>query len=212
MEQSILRAETTNQVFLRGELMELPVYSHENHGKQFDKFVLSVQRLSGARDTINVLAEHEMLLELDPTAGSLIEILGEIRSYNNRTGQGRRLVITVYAHSIATSDGEPDNQVYLRGKVCREPVYRRTPLGREICDVMLAVERKYRRMDYLPCILWGSLARMAADCEKGTELSLTGRIQSRTYLKQLEEGSEERTAYEISAITAEINEDSESEG
>lgn len=212
MEQSILRAETTNQVFLRGELMELPVYSHENHGKQFDKFVLSVQRLSGARDTINVLAEHEMLLELDPTAGSLIEVLGEIRSYNNRTGQGRRLVITVYAHSIAASDGEPDNQVYLRGKVCREPVYRRTPLGREICDVMLAVERKYRRMDYLPCILWGSLARMAADCEKGTELSLTGRIQSRTYLKQLEEGSEERTAYEISAITAEISGDSESEG
>lgn len=211
MEQSILRAETTNQVFLRGELMELPVYSHENHGKQFDKFVLSIQRLSGARDKINVLAEHEKILELDPTAGTLIEVQGEIRSYNNRTGQGRRLVITVYAHSIAASDGEPDNQVLLRGTVCREPVYRRTPLGREICDVMLAVERKYRRMDYLPCVLWGSLARMAADCEKGTELSLTGRIQSRTYLKQLEEGSEERTAYEISAITAEITELSENE-
>lgn len=203
MEQSILRAEA-NQVFLRGELMELPVYSHENHGKQFDKFVLSVQRLSGARDLINVLAEHETLSALDPSAGTLIEVTGEIRSYNNRTGQGRRLVITVYAHTIAVSDGEPDNQVSLRGTICREPVYRRTPLGREICDVMLAVERKYRRMDYLPCILWGSLARMAADCEKGTELSLTGRLQSRTYLKQLEEGSEERTAYEISAITAEI--------
>lgn len=204
MEQSILRVETSNQVFLRGELMELPVYSHENHGKQFDKFVLSVQRLSGARDSINILAEHEKILELDPSAGSLIEITGEVRSYNNRTGQGRRLIITVYAHEITVSQGEPENQVLLRGKLCREPVYRRTPLGREICDVMLAVERKYRRMDYLPCILWGSLARMAAECEKGTELSLTGRIQSRTYLKQLEEGSEERTAYEISAITAEI--------
>lgn len=204
MEQSILRVETSNQVFLRGELMELPVFSHENHGKQFDKFVLSVQRLSGARDSINILAEHEKILELDPSAGSLIEITGEVRSYNNRTGQGRRLVITVYAHEITVSQGEPENQVTLRGRLCREPVYRRTPLGREICDVMLAVERKYRRMDYLPCILWGSLARMAADCEKGTELSLTGRIQSRTYLKQLEEGSEERTAYEISAITAEI--------
>lgn len=204
MEQSILRAETSNWVLLRGELMELPVFSHENHGKQFDQFVLSVQRLSGARDLINVLAEHERILELDPSAGTLIEVEGEIRSYNNRTGKGRRLIITVYAHTIRVGDGEPDNQVALRGKICREPVYRRTPLGREICDVMLAVERKYRRMDYLPCILWGSLARMAADCEKGTELSLTGRIQSRTYLKQLEEGSEERTAYEISAITAQI--------
>lgn len=208
MEQSILRVES-NQVFLRGELMELPVYSHENHGKQFDKFVLSIQRLSGARDMINVLAEHEQLMKLDPSAGSLIEVEGEIRSYNNRTGQGRRLIITVYAHEIAVSEGEPENQVTLRGKICREPVYRRTPLGREICDIMLAVERKYRRMDYLPCILWGSLARMAADCPKGTELSLEGRIQSRTYLKQLEEGSEERTAYEISAITAEIIPESE---
>lgn len=204
MEQSILRAETSNWVLLRGELMELPVFSHENHGKQFDQFVLSVQRLSGARDLINVLAEHERILELDPSAGTLIEVEGEIRSYNNRTGKGRAADhhrLRPYHPRGRRGAGQPGGPP---GKDLPEPVYRRTPLGREICDVMLAVERKYRRMDYSPCILWGSLARMAADCEKGTELSLTGRIQSRTYLKQLEEGSEERTAYEISAITAQI--------
>ena len=92
----------------------------------------------------------------------------------------------------------------LRGRICREPVYRRTPLGREICDVMLAVERKYGRRDFLPCILWGSLARMAASCPPGTVLDLWGRLQSRTYIKQLDHGSEERTAFEISAITAGI--------
>lgn len=202
MEQSILRAETNNQVFLRGELMGLPVFSHENHGKQFYKFVLSVQRLSGARDKINIIAEYSLIMGLDPSAGNLIEVEGQVRSYNNRTGQGRRLIITVYAIRVEVCEGEPDNQIYLQGKLCREPVYRRTPLGREICDIMLAVERKYQRMDYLPCILWGSLARMAADCPRGTGLWLQGRLQSRTYVKQLEEGSEERTAYEISAITA----------
>lgn len=176
-------------------------------GSQFDTFVLSVQRLSGVRDKINIIAEHDLILGLDPSAGNLIEVEGQIRSYNNRSGQGRRLVITVYAVRVEVSNGEPENQVYLQGRVCREPVYRRTPLGREICDVMLAVERKYRRIDYLPCILWGSLARMAADCPKGTELWIQGRLQSRTYVKQLEEGSEERTAYEISAITADVETD-----
>lgn len=202
MEQSIF--ESCNTVLLRGELMELPVFSHENHGKHFDRFTLEVQRLSGTRDTIHVIAEHGLMSGLDPTSGDMIEVEGQMRSYNNRSGEGRRLIITVYAIRVDFTDGEPENQVYLKGRICREPVYRRTPLGREICDVMLAVERKYNRTDYLPCILWGSLARMAADCPKGTTLWLQGRIQSRTYLKQLETGSEERTAFEISAITADV--------
>lgn len=205
MEQSIL--ESYNMVLLRGELMELPAFSHENHGKQFDRFTLEIQRLSGARDKVHVIAEHGLLMDLDPTAGDMIEVEGQMRSYNNRSGEGRRLVITVYAVRVEITGGEPENQVCLKGRICREPVYRRTPLGREICDVMLAVERKYGRTDYLPCILWGSLARMAADCPKGTVLWLRGRIQSRTYLKQLEDGSEERTAFEISAITADVEPD-----
>lgn len=204
MDQAMLRAEENNCVLLRGELLEMPVFSHENHGRRFDRLVLSVMRLSGVRDEINIIAREELLSPLELELGMLLEAEGQIRSYNNRTGQGRRLVISVYAQRLEASPEEPENQVFLQGRICREPVYRRTPLGREIADVMLAVERRYGRMDYLPCILWGSLARMAADCPKGTELWLQGRLQSRTYVKQLEAGSEERTAYEISAITADL--------
>ena len=202
MEQ-VLYPDTNNAVFLRGELMGLPVFSHENHGKVFDKFSLSIERLSGVRDEVSILAERGLLYDLDPTSGDMIEVEGQLRSYNNRSGEGRRLVISVLAGSLAVAEGPPENQVQLRGSICREPVFRRTPLGREICDVMLAVERKYYRRDYLPCILWGSVARMGAELMKGDILKISGRLQSRTYIKQTEDGPEERTAYEVSAITAE---------
>ena len=194
--------ESNNMVLLRGELVELPQFSHENHGRQIDRLSLEIQRLSGNRETVPVMAEHSLLAGLDPSAGDMIEVTGQLRSYNNRSGEGRRLVISVLAGQVQITQGQPDNQVELQGRICREPVYRRTPLGREICDVMLAVERRYGRMDYLPCILWGSLARMAAACAKGTELWLQGRLQSRTYYKQTDQGGEERTAYEVSVTTA----------
>ena len=204
MEQSM--AGMTNWVLLRGELKDLPVFSHENHGKRFDRMTLEILRLSGTADLVHVIVDQELLAAADPTAGDMIEVEGQMRSYNNRTGEGRRLIISVYAASILACDGLPENRVYLRGRICREPVYRRTPLGREICDVMLAVERRYGRTDYLPCILWGSLARLAAVQEKGSTLWLWGRLQSRTYVKQLESGSEERMAFEVSAITAGVEE------
>jgi single-stranded DNA-binding protein len=192
----------TNRVLLQGQLLTLPVFSHENHGKTFDRFQLEIQRLSGTRDQVDVLTQRENLEIMQPEIGDLLHIEGQLRSYNNRSGQGRRLVISVYGQQVQQVQGQPENQVWLQGRVCREPVYRRTPLGREICDVMLAVERRYGRKDYIPCILWGSLARMAAECPKGSFLWLQGRLQSRTYVKQLEFGSEERTAFEVSAITA----------
>jgi primosomal replication protein N len=192
----------TNRVLLQGQLLTLPVFSHENHGKTFDRFQLEIQRLSGTRDQVDVLTQRENLEIMQPEIGDLLHIEGQLRSYNNRSGQGRRLVISVYGQQVQQIQGQPENQVWLQGRVCREPVYRRTPLGREICDVMLAVERRYGRKDYIPCILWGSLARMAAECPKGSFLWLQGRLQSRTYVKQLEFGSEERTAFEVSAITA----------
>ena len=202
MEQSMV--DVCNAALLRGEVAEGPVFSHENHGRTFDRFTLEVRRLSGVRDRVHVIAEHGLLEEMALEKGQTVEVEGQIRSYNNRSGQGRRLVITVFATRVTCQDGEPENRVFLRGRICREPVYRRTPLGREICDLMLAVDRTYGRTDYLPCILWGSLARMAAQCARGTELWILGRLQSRTYVKQLETGSEERTAFEISAITADL--------
>ena len=170
MEQAMITEN--NRALLRGELAELPVFSHENHGRRFDTFVLEVERLSGVRDRVRVIAEERMMERLDPTAGEKVEVEGQVRSYNNRSGQGRRLIITVYAFRVEAVDGPPENEICLQGRICREPVYRRTPLGREIADVMLAVERKYGRSDYLPCILWGSLARMAADCAKGQTIWL----------------------------------------
>ncbi len=194
--------DSNNIVLLRGELAELPQFSHENHGIRFDRFTLEVQRLSGNRDRVPVIAAHGLLEGLDPSGGNMIEVSGQLRSYHNPSGQGRRLIISVLAGQVEITQGAPDNQVELQGRICREPVYRRTPLGREICDVMLAVERRYGRMDHLPCILWGSLSRMAAACPRGTELWLQGRLQSRIYLKQTDQGSQERTAYEVSVTTA----------
>ena len=203
MEQ-IFELPQTNAVLLRGIMLDTPEFSHENHGIRFDRFVLSVQRLSGAFDHLNIIAQHSLMEQLDPTLGPLLEVEGQIRSYNNRSGEGRRLVISVYASALRYVHGEPENQVTLQGEICREPVYRHTPLGREITDVMLAVERKYRRKDYVPCILWGSVARMTAACDKGVLLEVQGRLQSRNYTKQTEAGPEERTAFEVSAITARI--------
>ena len=197
MEQAMITEN--NRALLRGELAELPVFSHENHGRRFDTFVLEVERLSGVRDRVRVIAEERMMERLDPTAGEKVEVEGQVRSYNNRSGQGRRLIITVYAFRVEAVDGPPENEICLQGRICREPVYRRTPLGREIADVMLAVERKYGRSDYLPCIAWGLNARRASQWAVGDRLSLRGRIQSRDYIKVLEEGCVTRTAFEVSA-------------
>lgn len=202
--ERIIEMPPENAVLLRGVLLETPEYSHENHGKRFARLTLSVQRLSGAYDHLNIIADESLLESLDPAQGPLLEVEGQIRSYNNRSGQGRKLVISVYAQRLQYCQGTPENLVSLGGEICREPIYRHTPLGREITDIMLAVERKYQRRDYVPCILWGSVARMGAECEKGTRLRLQGRLQSRSYVKQTELGPEERTAFEVSAITAQI--------
>ena len=139
---------------------------------------------------------------MDLSGGSMIEVSGQIRSFNSRAATGRRLVVSVYAESLTACEGEPHNEVYLAGTLCKEPVHRKTPLGREICDVMLAVNRPYHRSDYIPCIFWGRTAELVAACQVGDTLELTGRLQSREYVKVLESGNERRVAYEVSAMTA----------
>ena len=179
MEENRLYTAPANQVLLRGVLLEAPVYSHENHGKQFDRMVLSVQRLSGTYDHLNILTEHGLTENLELLDGPMVEVEGQIRTFNNHSGQGRRLVISVYAEQVRCCEGPPENRVRLTGTVCREPVYRHTP--------------------------WGSVARMGAECPVGTVLTVEGRLQSRCYVKQTEEGPEERTAYEVSAVTAALS-------
>ena len=195
---------TENHVILRGELLQLPQFSHENHRKRFYRFLLSVPRLSGTVDTLPVIAEESVLNALDLSGGEMMRITGQIRSHNSRENGIRRLLIFVFAGEIVAEDGEPMNSVTLSGPLCRNPTYRRTPLGREICDVMLALPRAFHRADYLPCILWGRTAQDVALCHTSDRIRIQGRLQSRSYTKQTDDGPETRTAYEISALTAEI--------
>ena len=191
-----------NIVTLRGSLQALPQFSHENHGKRFYRFCLEVPRLSGAVDSLPVIAESSLLDSIDPTAGEMITVMGQIRSHNSRENGVRRLLIFVYAGAVLVEDGPPINDVTVCGPLCKEPVYRRTPLGREICDVMLAIPRAFRRADYLPCILWGRTAQEGSGFHTRDVVRICGRLQSRNYTKMTEEGPQERTAYEISALSA----------
>ena len=193
---------TANHIILRGSLVCLPQFSHENHGRRFFRFSLEVPRLSGTVDTLPVIAQEDVLNAMELSDGEMLTVTGQVRSHNVRIDGKRRLLIFVFADLILCEDGEPLNEVTLSGPICREPTYRRTPLGREICDVMLAVPRAFRRADYLPCILWGRTAQECAQYHTRDVLHLTGRLQSRVYTKVTDSGSEERTAYEISALSA----------
>lgn len=198
---------TCNQITIRGTLAALPRFSHENHGKKFYRFTLEVPRLSGNIDLLPVVVEECILNQTDLCGGDMLTVAGQIRSHNNRENGIRRLLIFVFASDILTEDGEPINDVTLEGPLCREPIFRKTPLGREICDVMIAVPRAFKRADYLPCILWGKTAQEISRCHTRDKIRICGRLQSRSYTKLTDDGPVQRTAYEISALCAEILDD-----
>ena len=193
---------TNNIITLRGELDALPSFSHENHGRRFYRTILNVPRLSGTVDHLPIVIEERLLDTIDLSGGKMLTVNGQIRSHNIRTDGLRRLLIFVFATSMVAEDGEPLNEVTLEGPLCREPTYRHTPLGRE-----MAVPRAFHRADYLPCILWSRTAQQIAACHQRDSIRVTGRLQSRTYTKLTESGPQERTAYEISALTAQLLDD-----
>lgn len=193
-----------NSIALRGTFVTLPEFSHENHNRRFYRFSLEVPRLSGAVDILPVIAEESLVNSIDPDGGEMIAVTGQIRSYNQHVDGVRRLMIFVFAATITAENGDPINDVLLEGPLCKEPTYRRTPLGREICDAMLAVPRPFHRADYLPCILWGRTAQEVSACHTRDRIRIYGRLQSRIYTKMTDTGMIERTAYEISALSAEI--------
>jgi len=203
----VLLEHTANHITLRGSLISLPQFSHENHGRRFFRFLLEVPRLSGTADVLPVIAEESIVNAIGLSDGEMLTIAGQIRSHNIRTNGKRHLLIFVFANAILCEDGDPLNDVILEGTLCREPTYRRTPLGREICDIMLAVPRAFKRADYLPCILWGRTAQELSQCHTRDRIRIIGRLQSRLYTKLTEAGSEERTAYEISALRAEMTDE-----
>ena len=192
----------TNQVILWGAAAGEALFSHESHGQRFYRFPLAVRRLSQRTDQLWVLATREQLSPLAPLPGRPVAVEGQLRSFNNRSGQGSRLVISVLARQLTPRPpGEEDrNLVLLSGVLCKPPVVRRTPLGRCICDVMLAVNRRYGRADYLPCIAWGQVAAQVGAMGVGDRLDLEGRFQSREYNKVTEGCAQVRTAFEVSIM------------
>lgn len=188
-----------NKIVLRGQPAGLPAPSHRNHGVDYYIVPLRVPRLSGVDDVLNLVTSCP-----DPglwDGNRWVCVQGEVRSYNNRTGQGSKLVITVLVRSAQPDPVEEgENRLVLAGALCRQPNVRRTPLGREICDLLLAVNRPYGRADYLPCIAWGSLAAHCGGLAVGDKLRLEGRLQSRQYHKIVDGEQVERTAFEISVM------------
>ena len=194
MDESNIR----NHAVLRGILAAAPAFSHMSRGERFFIFPVETRRLSGTADTINVIARESLLRSAEIMEAGRIQVTGELRSFNNKRGEGARLVITVFAKELGFTDGEDMNVIELAGTLCKPPNLRVTPMGRDICDLMLAVPRRCGRADYLPCICWGRRAREYSQLQVGDRLSLTGRIQSRPYIKLIEGEPVEKVAYEVS--------------
>ena len=194
MDENMIR----NTAKLCGTVSEAPKFSHAGRGESFYTFPLTVSRLSGGADTVNIIVRRELMESVELTEASKVCVTGELRSFNNKSGEGAKLIITVFAKELCLCDDEDDNYVHLVGTLCTAPNLRMTPMGRDICDLMLAVNRKYGRSDYLPCITWGMKAREASLWDVGTVVSLDGRIQSRDYIKIIDGEPVEKTAFEVS--------------
>lgn len=190
-----------NEARLSGVVLSEPVLSHEVHGEKFYKFCVKSKRLSENEDVLIITAAESLLENKMICEGDKITALGQFRSYNNYSGVGNKLVLTLFARSLEIADEcfEPCNEIYLNGYVCKEIVCRVTPFGREIADVLLAVNRAYNKSDYIPCIAWGRNARRLKDIPVGSNLKIWGRMQSREYEKKLSETETvKKTAYEVS--------------
>ena len=206
-----------NHLILVGKIVSEQKYSHEIYGEKFYSFNLEVIRLSSNTDIIPITISERLLTDVDLTIGKKVEVEGQFRSYNNYENEKNRLILTVFAKEIneVTINEEPDkdvvtNEVTLVGYVCKKPIYRQTPFGGEIADLLLAVNRAYNKSDYIPCIAWGRNARFCQKIEVGTEVKVVGRVQSRSYEKKYEDGTvETRIAYEVSIASMEVSEKEE---
>lgn len=195
--------EKNNNVHVMGVVESKPEFSHALLGEGFYDLRLQVPRLSNENDILPITISERLIENIK--IGDKLSIFGQFRSYNKMDGGRNKLMLTVFAKEITSIDeDENPNIIFLTGFICKEPIYRTTPFGREICDVLIAVNRAYNKSDYIPCIAWGRNARFVRDLAVGDKVELSGRIQSREYQKKIDETiSETRTAYEvsISAIT-----------
>ncbi len=192
--------ELGNLIRLGGIIAEEPAYGHEVFGENFYYATLSVPRLSGAEDLLPITISERLMENTDMRVGAALTIEGQLRSYNKIVDGAGRLLITGFVQKLMDPMGEEyPNSVVLQGALCKPPSYRTTPFGREIADLMLAVNRAYGKSDYIPCITWGRTARFASHLKVGDKVQVTGRFQSRPYQKQLADGQvQDKMAYEVS--------------
>lgn len=192
-----------NQVSIMGKIASQFTFSHQVFGEGFYMLDVLVKRLSDSEDRIPVMVSERLVDVTEDYEGEYIQVAGQFRSYNRHEEKKNRLVLSVFAREISFVEDEDDsvksNQIFLDGYICKPPVYRKTPLGREIADLLIAVNRPYGKSDYIPCICWGRNARYASAFQVGGHVLIWGRIQSREYMKRLSDTeSEKRTAYEVS--------------
>ena len=207
-----------NHITLVGKITDEKKFSHEIYGEKFYTFDLSVPRLSGNADIIPVTISERLFREEDLIVDKKVKITGQFRSYNSYENEKNRLILTVFAkdieflpnqeEEIVASKDLVSNEVVLTGYICKTPIYRQTPFGREIADILLAVNRAYNKSDYIPCITWGRNARYCSKMPVGTEVKVIGRVQSRAYEKKHEDGTvEQKVAYEVSISNLEVIDD-----
>ena len=212
-----------NYLTLVGKVTGEKRFSHEIYGEKFYVFDLEIPRLSGNADIIPITVSERIATDEMLTEGKYLLVKGQFRSYNSYDTQKNRLILTVFAKDVIEVEEKPEdednemvkkdmvtNEVVLIGYICKKPIYRQTPFGREIADILLAVNRAYNKSDYIPCIAWGRNARFCQNLEVGTKVKLVGRVQSRTYEKKYEDGTvENRVAYEVSVGSLEIIEEND---
>ena len=209
-----------NHLVLMGKVTSEKRFSHEIYGESFYIFDMEVPRLSDTQDIIPVTISERLIPDGSLEIGKKVLIKGQFRSYNSYENERNKLILTVFAKDIFFEDeiesqvSEEENkeivsnEVILTGYICKKPIYRQTPFGREIADLLLAVNRAYNKSDYIPAIAWGRTARFRENIDVGTEVKVTGRVQSRTYEKKFEDGtSETRVAYEVSVASLEVVEE-----
>lgn len=183
-----------NAAQLSGEIVSPPVFSHESHGMRLYQCRIAVPRLSGVQDTVVLLVPEALVERMQGT----VHVRGQLRGYTRQDADKRRLKLMVLVRALDREALQENNLIELTGELAREVYYRRTPLGREIADLMLKVSRPYTGTDYIPCVVWGRCARFCSHLKKGARLKVSGRMQSREYVKLTENGEEKRTAYELS--------------
>ncbi len=201
-----------NQVSIVGEIVSDFRFSHEVYGEGFYLVDISVNRLSNIVDYIPVMISERLIDVEENYIGKYLYVTGQFRSFNRHEEKKNRLVLSVFAREVEFMDGPEEdiksNQIFLDGYICKEPIYRKTPLGREIADLLIAVNRSYGKSDYIPCICWGRNARFASNFDVGGHVQVWGRIQSREYVKKIsEEETEKRIAYEVSVSKVEFLEE-----